>query len=106
MGNNAAVLRQFLRSTFDGCRKAVAVNMLSTWADWYDRGRHYYDPVRTLRHARTLTRRVVLRHDYLPHDFTVYLYREPSSDSDEGEAVVPFAGRRNRPPSRSPPRRV
>ena len=102
MGNNEAVLRRFLHSTFAGCRNAVAVNMLSTSADWYDRGRHYYDPIRTMRHARTVTRRVVLRHDYLPHDFTLYLYREPSSGQREGmKRLGPF-----RPPSQASAKRV
>jgi len=83
MGNNEAILRHFLRSTFAACRKAVAVNMLSTSADWYDRGRHYYDPIPAMRQARSVTRRIVLRHDYLPHDFTLYLYREPEGAPDD-----------------------
>ena len=76
-GDNDAAMRRFLRVCFAACREAAAVNMLSTWADLYDSGRHYYEPLRTARAARRLTRRVVLRHDYLPHDFTLYLYREP-----------------------------
>lgn len=77
IGNNEAAMRGLLRVCFRACRVAVAVNMLSRWADWFDEGRHYYDPIRTLRDARRLTSRVVLRHDYMPHDFTLYLYRGP-----------------------------
>jgi trans-aconitate methyltransferase len=76
-GDNETAMRRLLRALFAACREAVAVNMLSTWADWRDRDRHYFDPVRTTRDARRLTRHVVLRHDYMPHDFTLYLYRVP-----------------------------
>lgn len=75
-GGNEASMRKLLRSCYAACRKAAAVNMLSAWADWFERGRHYYDPPRMLRAARRITRRAVLRHDYMPHDFTLYLYRE------------------------------
>lgn len=78
MDDNDAAMRKLLREAFAHCRAAVAVNMLSTWADWRDRKSHYYDPIKMTRFARKLTRRVVLRHDYLPHDFTLYLYREPA----------------------------
>jgi trans-aconitate methyltransferase len=75
-GANEADMRRMLRAALGACRRAAAVNMLSTWADRYDRGRHYYDPGRALRSARRLTPWVVLRHDYMPHDFTLYLYRK------------------------------
>ncbi len=77
-GNNKAATRQLLRTAFLACRHAVAVNMLSTWADWTERNRHYCDPIGMVRFARRLTPRVVLRHDYMPHDFTLYLYRGPT----------------------------
>jgi len=75
-GSAGAAMSRLLRSAFAACRRATAVNMLSTWADWRDPGRHYFDPSRALRVARRLTPRVVMRHDYLPHDFTLYLYKE------------------------------
>lgn len=75
-GDNEAAMSRLLRTAYEACHLAVAVNMLSTWADWFERNRHYYDPIKMVRLARRLTRRLVLRHDYMPHDFTLYLYRE------------------------------
>jgi trans-aconitate methyltransferase len=74
-GNNEQAMRRLLRTCYSGSKSGTAVNMLSKWARRYDKDRHYYDPCRLLRFASTLSRRVVLRHDYLPHDFTLYLYR-------------------------------
>ena len=57
-------------------RRGAALNMLSTWSPVQEPAQYYADPAVVLDFCGTLTSRVVLRHDYLPHDFTVYLYRE------------------------------
>jgi trans-aconitate methyltransferase len=59
--------------------RAVAVTSLSAWAAESPAGELHLDPAETLSRARTLTPRATLRHDYLPHDFTLYLYREEAS---------------------------
>jgi len=65
-----------LEKMFGLCRRAVAFNSLSAWSGAGDDGEFRADPGRVLGLCRSLTRRVVLRHDYHPGDFTVYLYRE------------------------------
>ena len=75
-GSNERAIQRLVRACYAACRSGAAVNMLSTWADRYDKDRHYYDPSHLLRIARTVSRRAVLRHDYMPHDFTLYLYHE------------------------------
>src|SRR6266571_1827905 len=75
-GKNELAMRRLLESAFTACRIGVAVNMLSKW--WNgppDPARHYFDPTWAVRLAGRLTNSVVLRHDYLPHDLTLYLYR-------------------------------
>lgn len=71
---------QYFRSTitqmFALARRGIAFNSLSTWAAQVDAGEFYADPLRTVEFCRTLSPWVVLRHDYLPHDFTVYIYKE------------------------------
>ena len=37
------------------------------------------DPLETVASCRRISPRAVLRHDYMPHDFTVFLYRSPNS---------------------------
>ena len=60
---------------FACARRAIAFNSLSAWADRQAPGEYYADPGRVLECCHRLTGRVVLRHDYLPNDFTVYAYR-------------------------------
>lgn len=75
-GRNGLEMKRLLRHAWTAARRGVGVNMLSHWASKQPGGRHFYDPATMLRVARTLTSRVTLRHDYLPHDFTIFLYRE------------------------------
>ena len=65
-----------VRRMFALCRLGVAFNTLSTYADRRYENEFYADPVEVLRLCLSISPRVVIRHDYMPHDFTVYLYRE------------------------------
>lgn len=68
----ASVARMFALA-----RKGVAFNCLSRWGDANDGGSEYReDPLRCLEFCRSLTPWVVLRHDYHPGDFTLYLRRQ------------------------------
>jgi len=65
-----------VRKMFDLCRKGVAFNSLSIRASNRDPAEFNADPSQVLSSCLEITPRVVLRHDYLPHDFTVYLYKD------------------------------
>jgi len=68
--------RAMVGQLFALTRRGVAFNTLSAWAPSQEPGEYYADPVRVLADCRALTTRITLRHDYLPHDFTVYLHRD------------------------------
>jgi SAM-dependent methyltransferase len=70
-----AALRRDVAEMMRVARRAVAFNSLSAWASQAVPGEFHADPAATLAWCRTLTPWVVLRHDYHPGDFTVYLYR-------------------------------
>lgn len=74
-----ARFEQTVRQMFDRCRIGVAFNSLSSWSEKKQRGEFYAEPLATLEFCRTLTPWVVLRHDYMPHDFTIFMYRQPRS---------------------------
>ena len=56
-------------------RIGVGVNFLSSFAASRDQGEFHADPSATFAFCLTLTPWAVLRHDYHPRDFTVYLYK-------------------------------
>ena len=68
--------QRLIRRMFALCRQAVAFNSLSAWAPDPEPEEYYADPAAMTTFCRTLTPWVVMRHDYHPRDFTVYLYRQ------------------------------
>ena len=58
------------------CRKAAAFNSLSAYADENEPGEFLASPEKTFAFCKTLTPFVTLRHDYMPHDFTIYMYKD------------------------------
>ncbi len=76
LGADAEELAQrIIARMFDLCSEAAAFNSLSSWADRPEPDEYHADPVKMVSFCRTLTPWVVLRHDYLPHDFTIFMYK-------------------------------
>ena len=50
--------------------------MLSSHVNYQEEHLYYFSPERLFSFAKSLTRFVQVRHDYLPFDFTLYLYKE------------------------------
>lgn len=76
--NNEEYIEAVIKKMFTIARKGAAVNMLTSYAPdiKHDTGMYFYSPETMLKIAFRLTSNVVLRHDYLPNDFTLYLYKE------------------------------
>jgi SAM-dependent methyltransferase len=68
-------MQEIVRRMYAVAEHAVAFNSLSSWAEDKEAGEFYADPAEVLRFCRTLTPWVVLRHDYHPRDFTIYMYK-------------------------------
>ena len=68
-------IEDMTKSMFAHCIKGVAFNCLSQWADTKDEGEFYADPCTIIEIGHKLTKRLVMRHDYQPNDFTIYLYK-------------------------------
>ena len=67
--------RRVIRNCWDAAEKGLAYNMLSTYADHTAPDDYQYNPCKILRYAMSLSRWAKLDHTYMPHDFTVYLWR-------------------------------
>jgi trans-aconitate methyltransferase len=77
LGDDGEVkLRRLVRKMFDLAEEAVAFTAISSWSPARTEGEFHVDPVRTLEFCRTLTSRLVLRHDYHAGDVAFYLYKD------------------------------
>lgn len=77
LGDDAPTkMRAMISRLYALAHEAVAFCSLSTWAPLKVEGEFHADPNEMLAYCRSLTPWVNLRHAHLPHDFTIYLYRE------------------------------
>lgn len=74
--NHKEFVEAMIRRMYQIACEAVAFNIMSMKADFIQPYEYYARPGGILDFCLTLTRRVILRHDYMTHDFTVYMYRD------------------------------
>jgi SAM-dependent methyltransferase len=73
--SNAEHIAAMLRRMFELAQVAVAADFLSTLVDFQAPDAFHSDTAEVLKVCLGLSRRSVLRHDYLPFEFCVYVYR-------------------------------
>jgi SAM-dependent methyltransferase len=78
--NGWEILEATTRRQYELCRVAAHLSLLTTRFRGYAAHIRPWDPERLLALAFSITPYVSLRHDYLPHDFSITLYREPLAD--------------------------
>jgi SAM-dependent methyltransferase len=71
---NKKMIRKFMKTSARG----VAFNLTSLYTDApYKNGHTFYaDPAEVFTFCKSLARRVVLLHHYMPNDFTVYMFKD------------------------------
>jgi SAM-dependent methyltransferase len=70
------IFKETITAMFAACNVAVAFNSLSSWSNEQADGEFHADPIEAMCFCRELTPWVGLRHDYFPHDFTVYMFKD------------------------------
>ncbi|HEX8723391.1 MAG TPA: methyltransferase domain-containing protein [Pyrinomonadaceae bacterium] len=89
--SNETYIGAMLRRMLGLARVGVAADFLSTHVDFRHEDAHHSDPAALLGLAMKLTRRAAVRHDYLPFEFCVYLYKQSGITADSRYAVEPGA---------------
>lgn len=68
-------MEKVISAMFQKSAKGIAFNSLSTWALEKTDREFYADPQKVLEFCRKLSPNIILRHDYHPADFTVYVFK-------------------------------
>ena len=74
--DNSDVVAEVMKIAFDACRKGVAFDMMSDYVDFREDRLYYFNPESMFACAKGLSEKVVLRHDYLPYEFCLYILRD------------------------------
>ena len=75
-GSNWETLTQVLDKMWKLSKKGIAYNAVSTFAEDSPRKIYFVSPAKVIDYImNNLTYKVVFRHDYMPHDFTIFAYK-------------------------------
>ena len=75
-GTNWETLTQVLDKMWKLSKKGIAYNAVSTFSETSPRKIYFVSPATVIDYIMTnLTYKVVFRHDYMPHDFTIFAYK-------------------------------
>lgn len=77
-GDNRTHISESLNAMWGLARYYLAVDFLSTFVDFQQEGAWHTDPSWALALAHRFSRRVLLRHDYMPYEFALIVYRDDS----------------------------
>ena len=73
--DNESFIKNMLSKMFSISKKGVAVDFMSSYVDYQNEGSYHAIPGEIFSYCKQLSRRVTLRHDYMPFEFCVYIYK-------------------------------
>tara|TARA_Y100000768_G_scaffold333690_1_gene273905 strand:- start:37927 stop:38535 length:609 start_codon:yes stop_codon:yes gene_type:complete len=73
--DSTKVYQKFIERMFEISKYGIAFNSLSSWTKKKDKNECYADPLKVMEICRKFSRKLVIRHDYHPRDFTIFLYK-------------------------------
>ncbi len=74
--SNSSHIEKSLNKMFELCNKAVCVDFLSTDVDFQKEGSWHTDPLWAFQLVKKLSKRVTLRYDYMPFEFSLIIFKE------------------------------
>lgn len=74
--DNMSTMRTLLSNAFERCQEVLCCNFMTSYADTQLEKNFHYSPEEVFKFAKSLTRFVVLHHDYPLYEFTVQMFRQ------------------------------
>ena len=76
--DNWTFIQDMINKMFVLSHKGVACDFLSSYVDFKKDMAYHVDPSKIFQFAKTISKRVAIKHDYMPYEFTVYIYKDDS----------------------------
>lgn len=81
--DNEKIAQEAIKRFFGIARVGLAIDFMTSYVDYREDYLYYFSPEKMFSFAKTLTSAVILRHDYLPFEFTLCLYKQPIFDLEK-----------------------
>jgi ubiquinone/menaquinone biosynthesis C-methylase UbiE len=75
-------IENMLQEMFQISKKGIGMDFLSSYVDYKGKGDYHASPERILKIAKKISKRVIIRHDYLPYQFCVYIFKDQKTDKN------------------------
>lgn len=69
-------IETILKKIFSSCKKGIAVDFMTDYVDFRNSNANYVSPEKIFKICKKISERVVLRHDYMPYEFSVFMYKD------------------------------
>lgn len=76
MAGSHEYIANLLKEMLKIAKKGIVMDFMSTYVDFRRPGSFHASPEKVFQIAKKLSKRVVIRHDYLPFEFCVYIYKD------------------------------
>ncbi len=80
---NYRFIEKNLKKIFQSCRKGVAVDFVNSYVEYKVKDSFYASPAKIFEIGKRITPRVILRNDYMPFEFCIYLYKNNKITSNK-----------------------
>jgi trans-aconitate methyltransferase len=80
---NYIYILQMLKRMYELATVGVAGDFMSSYTDFQHEIAFHAEPEKIFTMAKTLSKRILLRHDYMPYEFTIYLYKDDSINKEK-----------------------
>jgi SAM-dependent methyltransferase len=81
-GVNYKIIKKIMKEMYKICKSGIALNFVGGVLDYKTKGIFYSDPEKIYNISKELSNRITLRHDYMPFEFTIYVYKDNSKTSN------------------------
>ena len=71
---NYNIVKSLLETTYEHASEGVSIDFLSSYVDYESEEGFHYKPEKIFSMAKSITKKVQLRHDYPLFEFNIYLY--------------------------------
>ena len=81
--DNEVVAKEAINRLFQIARVGLVIDFMTSYVDYNEDYLYYFSPEKMFGYAKSLTRLAAIRHDYLPFEFSLFLYKQPTYDLAE-----------------------
>ena len=81
-GSTYLHLTSIMKEMFRLCKRGIAINFVSNNVDFKTMSLFYASPEKISVIAKSISNRFLIRHDYMPYEFTLYLYKNNKKTSN------------------------